>query len=155
MDSTQIITYFLSTSAVTAGLVYLAKIVIDKLAEAKFEKYKNSLQKETEAFTHNLNLETEKFRHALNISATEHQIKYSKLYEERGNVIKSIYGLLLELEEALANLTTMFQGPQWTQDKEREKQANESIQKLRNYLNQNRIFFSENLCQKIEAILSD
>jgi len=155
MDYNQIIKYFLSTSVITAGLIYLAKLIIDKFAEARFEKYKASLQNETENFRHNLNFEAEKFRHELNTTATEHQIRYSKLYEERGQVIKSIYNLLLELENSLAKLTTMFQGPEWTTDTERDKVVTENIQKLRSYLEQNRIFFSEALCSKIEAILSD
>jgi len=155
MDYNQIIKYFLSTSVITAGLIYLVKLIIDKFAEARFEKYKASLQNETENFRHNLNFEAEKFRHELNTTATEHQIRYSKLYEERGQVIKSIYNLLLELENSLAKLTTMFQGPEWTTDTERDKVVTENIQKLRSYLEQNRIFFSEALCSKIEAILSD
>jgi hypothetical protein len=155
MDYNQIIKYFLSTSVITAGLIYLAKLIIDKFAEARFEKYKVSLQNETENFRHDLNFEAEKFRHELNTTATEHQIRYSKLYEERGQVIKSIYNLLLELENSLAKLTTMFQGPEWTTDTERDKVVTENIQKLRSYLEQNRIFFSEALCSKIEVILSD
>jgi Zn-dependent oligopeptidase len=155
MDYNQIIKYFLSTSVITGGLIYLAKLIIDKFAEARFEKYKASLQNETENFRHNLNFEAEMFRHELNTTATEHQIRYSKLYEERGQVIKAIYNLLLELENSLAKLTTMFQGPEWTTDTERDKVVAENIQKLRSYLEQNRIFFSEALCSKIEAILSD
>jgi hypothetical protein len=155
MDYNQIIEYFLSTTVITAGLIYLAKLIIDKFAEARFEKYKTSLQKETESFRHNLNFEVEKFRHELNTSATEHQIRYSKLYEERGQVIKSIYNLLLDLENSLASLTSMFQGHEWTTDIERDKKVKENIQSLQSYLEQNRIFFTETLCVKIETIISD
>ncbi len=155
MNLTQIITYFLSTSVITAGLVYLAKIIIDKFVEARFEKFKHSLQKENETFTHNLNLEAEKFRHELNTTATEHQIKYAKLYEERGLVIKFIYNLLLELENALTNLTTTFQGPEWTTDTDRENRTTNVISQLRVQLEQNRIFFSTSLCDNIEDIILD
>jgi Zn-dependent oligopeptidase len=155
MDYNQIIKYFLSTSVITVGLVYLAKLIIDKFAEARFEKYKTSLQKETDSFRHGLNFEAEKFRHELNTTATEHQIRYSKLYGERGQVIKTIYNLLLELENSLANLTSMFQGAEWTTESERDKIVTENIKKLRSYLEQNRIFFSEALCSKIETILTE
>ncbi len=155
MDYNQIIKFFLSTSVITAGVIYIAKLIIDKLVDSRIEKYKNSLQKDTESFRHGLNFEVEKFRHELNTSSVEHQIKYSKLYEERGQVVKLTYRFLLDLETSLANLTTLFQGPDWITDIEREKSANESISNLRKYLAQNRIFFSENLCKKIESILSD
>ena len=144
MDWNQIIKYFLSTSVITAGLVYIIKILLDKFAESRVEKYK-----------HELNLETEKFRNDLNTSAIEHQIVYSKLYEERGQVIKKIYILLVELEQSLANLTTVWQGPEWVTDTDRDKITNESILNLRRELEYNRLFFSDDLCKKIETILSD
>lgn len=108
MDYNQIIKFFLSASVITGGLVYLAKLVIEKFVEARIEKYKNSLKTETESFRHSLSFEAEKFRHELNTSSIEHQIKYPKLYEERGQVVKLIYNLLLALEKSLSSLTTMF-----------------------------------------------
>lgn len=133
----------------------MAKLIIDKFVESRIEKYKNSLQIDTETFRHNLSFEAEKFRHELNKTSVEHQIKYSKLYEERGQIIKSIYKLLLELEDTLSNLTTRFQGPDWITDTERDTKTNESILNLRIHLEQNRIFFSTELCDKIESILAD
>lgn len=91
MDYNQIIKFFLSASIVTGGLVYITKLIIDKFVESRIEKYKNSLQQDTENFKHNLNFEAEKFRHELNTASIEHQIKFTKLYEERGQVIKLIY----------------------------------------------------------------
>jgi Zn-dependent oligopeptidase len=155
MDYNQIIKHFLSTSVITAGLVYLAKLIIDKFVESRIDKYKNSLQKDTESFRHNLNFEAEKFRYDLNTLSVEHQIKYSKLYEERGQIIKQIYNLLLDLENSLSNQTTLFQGPEWINDTERDKKATESIQILRSQFEQNRIFFSIDLCKKIESIIAD
>lgn len=155
MGYSSIIKYFFSVSVITAGLIYLAKIVIDKIAEGRLEKYKNSLLQDTEIFRTNLNLEAEKFKHELNTTLTEHQIKYSKLYEERGQIIRQTYNLLLDLEVSLVDLTTKFQGPEWTFDTERDKKATQSIQALLNHLEENRIFFSDSLCKKIESILED
>lgn len=155
MDYKQIITFFLTTSVITTAIVYLAKLIIDKFAESRLENYKNSLEQKAENFRHELNLETEKFRHDLNTTLIEHQIKYTKLYEERGQVIKLLYNSLLDLETALLNLTTLWQGPEWTTDTERDKVATETIKNLRIHLEQNRIFFSEELCNKIESILTD
>lgn len=155
MDYNQIIKFFLSASIVTGGLVYITKLIIDKFVESRIEKYKNSLQQDTENFKHNLNFEAEKFRHELNTASIEHQIKFTKLYEERGQVIKLIYNLLLDLENSLSSLTTKFQGPEWITDTERDKKATECIHALRDNLEQNRIFFSVDLCDKIESILAD
>ena len=155
MDYNQIIKFFLSTSVITVGLIYLAKFVLDKFVEVKIEKYKHSLQNDTEEFKFKLNFETEKFKQELNKTTIEHQIKYTKLYEERGQIIKLTYNLLFELENSLLNLTSMFQGPDWTKDTERDKKATETVTSLRTHLEQNRIFFSADLCNNIETILSD
>src|SRR6185312_15079941 len=155
MDYNQIIKFFLSTSIITGGLIYLAKFLLDKFVEIKIEKYKHSLQNDTEEFKHKLNFETEKFKQELNKTTIEHQIKYSKLYEERGQIIKLTYNLLFELENSLLNLTSRFQGPEWTTDTERDKKATETITRLRTHLEQNRIFFSADLCNNIEIILAD
>lgn len=98
MNYTQLISFLFSTSIITAALIYIAKRIFDKLIEAKLEKYKTSLQNDTENFRNNLNFETEKFKYELNTVLIEHQIRYSKLYEERGKVIQHIYNLLFHLE---------------------------------------------------------
>lgn len=155
MDYAQILKYFLSTSIITAGLVYLSKVIIDKFGEARIENYKKTLQQDTENFRHNLNLQTDKFRHELSTASIEHQIKYTKLYEERGQIIKLTYNQLFELENLLASVTTMLPLPEWVGDTEREKKAVICIQALRKQLEQNRIFFSEKLCDEIEYILEE
>ena len=155
MDLTEILKYFLSTSSITIGIVYVIKLCIDKFAESKIENYKASLEKDSELFKSNLNIEAENFRHQLNIVSVEHQIRYSKLYEERGQVIKLLYSSLIDLEECLLNLTTPWQGPDWTRDLERDNKAKDAIKNLRIQVEQSRIFLSESLCQKIESILFD
>lgn len=155
MDYNQVIKFFLSASIITGGLVYLSKLVIDKFVESRIEKYKNFLHKDFESFKHSLSSEAEKFRYDLNTTSVEHQIKYTKLYEERGQVIKRTYSLLLDLENSLSSLTTIGQGPEWTDESERDRKAKDSNLALKDNLEQNRIFFSEDLCNKIDSIIKD
>jgi hypothetical protein len=155
MDYNQIIKFFLSTAVIIAGLIYIGKLFLDQFAEIRIEKYKHSLQNHTEEFKHKLSFETEKFKQELNKTTIEHQIKYSKLYEERGQIIKQIYNLLFVLETSLANLTRMFQGPEWTTETERDKNVQKNIIDLRTHLEQNRIFFLAELCNNLESILED
>ncbi len=155
MDTSQIIKFLLSASGITAVLIFIAKFAINKFGEVQILKYKQSLENDTEEFKHKLNFETEKFKQELNKTTIEHQIRYAKLYEERGQIIKQTYNLLYKLESSLANLTSMLQGPEWTKETERDKQTTEVIANLKTQLEQNRIFFSAELCNKIEAILTD
>ena len=71
--------FFISTSIITSGIVFLIKKGIDKFLESRIEKYKNSLHLDAEIFKHNLNFESEKLKQELNIASIEYQIKYSKL----------------------------------------------------------------------------
>lgn len=155
MDYNQIIKYFLSTSIITAGVIYLAKIIIDKFIESRIEKYKTTLEKDTLSFKHKLNIKAETFRQDLNKTSFEHQIKYSKLYEERGQIIKETYNLLIVLENSLSSLTTVWQGHEWVTDGERDKKSTNSIQTLKTQIERNRIFFSAELCEKLESIIKD
>ena len=52
-------------------------------------------------------------------------------------------------------MTTKWQGPEWVNATERDDKATESITSLRNQLEQDRIFFSVELCDKIKSILAD
>jgi dsDNA-binding SOS-regulon protein len=152
---TQLLLYLIPTTGFVGGLIFLAKLVIEKIFESGLEKYKNTLQQDTEKFRHSLTLESEKFRHDLNKASIEHQVKYTKLYEKRGEIIRLTYNQFLELENSLANVTTVFQGPDWFKDTEREEKALKCNQALKNQLEQNRIFFSEKLCEEIELILEE
>lgn len=142
MNWEPIIQFFLSISVLGAVFTYLLKVGIERFADSRVLKYQNELGKETELFKHELSRMT-----------IEHQIKYSKLYEERGDVIKKMNSLLLELEAALSELTTIFQGPDWIEVSEKDENAKKCIYIVRNELEINRIFFSEELCEKIESIL--
>lgn len=52
-------------------------------------------------------------------------------------------------------MTTVSQGPDWVTDGERDKKSTESIQTLRTQIERNRIFFSADLCEKLESIIRD
>src|SRR5687768_1331498 len=126
-----LILFLISVSGISTIVFFITKLILNKVAEAGLEKYKNSLEQEAINFKHNLDLEAENFKHSLNMSATEHQIKFSTLNEKRGIVIAEIHTGLYELSEALGYLTTRWQGPDWVNDTEREEKAVTCYQELK------------------------
>lgn len=46
-------------------------------------------------------------------TSLEHQIKYSKLYKERSEIIKQMYSQIINIENELINLTTSWRGSEW------------------------------------------
>lgn len=101
-------------------IIYVAKLVIDKLLEAALQKYNNNLE----------------------IIKIEHQIKFSKIYEEKAEKVKELYQSLYELEKSLYILTTCFQGPEWS-GPERTLQSIEKRNICLELLEKNRIYFTD------------
>lgn len=134
-------TEYLKILGFTGVIGAIAAWLINKLAEQFFTNQAESFRI--------------KLKHQATIDAQEHQIKYSKLYEERGNVVKEIYNLLLELETSLSELTSLFQGSEWATDTTRDEKVEHDINRLNKSLEQNRIFFSTELCDKISGILAE
>jgi hypothetical protein len=155
MDLTKyIITLIFSTVGVGGIILYLGKRFIDKALDLAVENYRNTLNRNLESHKADLLRQTEEFKAGLKILELEHQIKYTKLHEERASSIKNIYSLLIELQTKLSALTTLFQGPEWTQDRKKESDARESLDSLKNYFLLNRIYFKQSLCDQIDEILN-
>ncbi|MDC6350064.1 hypothetical protein PP178_00745 [Zeaxanthinibacter sp. PT1] len=123
----------LSIGGVTIGLivVYLGKLILNKSSEILLENHKSKLE----------------------LTRIEHQIRFSSLHSERGEIIKLIYQDLYELEQKLVTMTSLFQGREWAEDKTRDEAAINKYHETFNRLEQNRIYFSEDLCNQISSAL--
>ena len=112
---------FLFSLLVSSGvIIYVAKLVIDKLLEAALQKYNSNLE----------------------IIKIEHQIRFSKIYEEKAEKVKELYQSLYELEKSLYVLTTCFQGPEWI-GPDKTNQAIEKRDFCVELLEKNRIYFAD------------
>ncbi len=142
-----------SISAISGVVIYIGKRVIDKTLDAGLEKYKGILAKDLETHKATLSIKSEEFKANLQLLNLEHQIRYSKLHEERGKSIKDVYELLIDLQEKLEYFTTIFQGPNWITDLARENAAIESRTTLLKYFQRNRIYYPNVICSLIDEIL--
>ena len=100
-------------------------------------------------------LKFETARKELERKATEHQVQYSKLHLDRSENLKLIFNKLIDGEKALERLTTLGQGPTWTTDELREKQAWDKLDELKDLIQINRIFFDNELCKMLDKITVD
>jgi hypothetical protein len=109
----------------------------------------NQLSKDADAFRINLqaqtNVEIERLRSLLQIAATEHQVRFTKLHEERGEVIAKLYGLLLESADAARFFTAhaMEHGDEG-------QKAREAHLDLYRFLNLKRIYLPSRVCELLE-----
>jgi hypothetical protein len=123
----------LSIGGTTVGLivVYLGKFILNKSSELLIENHKSKLE----------------------LTRIEHQIRFSSLHSERGEIIKLLYQDLYELEQKLVIMTSLFQGPDWAKDKTRDEDAIKKYHETFNRLEKNRIYFSDELCGQISKAL--
>jgi len=147
------ITAFVSIVSTTGIVVYIGKRIIDKTLDVGVEKYKNSLDRDLETHKATLLKQTEEFKANLQMIGLEHQIRYTKLHEERGQSMKKLFSLLIELQNKLNYFTNMFQGPEWSTDVARENEAQEAQRDLFFFFQMNRIYYPKMICDEIDEIL--
>lgn len=115
-------------------IIYLGKIVIGKSSEVFLENQK----------------------HKLEVNKIEHQVKYSKLHEERAIVIKELYISLFDIESILSLIAAQNQLDKWeSSDITSEKMVSKKYQETKVFLEKNRIYLKNELCEKIINLLDD
>jgi hypothetical protein len=143
------------TAIIATAATYAIQKVIDRLAASSLERYKHTLASELEAHKASLNRETEGFKAELNKVHIQYQIKFSKLHEDRAVIIREIYLKIYNLETALKHLTSIAQGPEWSEDKEREDKAFEIHYDIKDYFEKNQIYFEDSVCLKLDKAIKD
>ena len=143
------------SSTIVSGLVYIGKVIFNKGVDAYIESYRANLNKDIESHKNELLMETEKFKTDLSKMTFEHQIKFSKLHEERAMVIKEISSRIYNLHKDLAHLTSIFQGGGWVDDTGRDEKAIKSFEEFKDFFEINQIYLEDSICFKVQALISD
>lgn len=140
----QVFFYFFAMSGITTFSIWVGKLIITKSFDIRIESYKAGLQKEIEGYKSNLSK-----------ISLEHQIKFSRLHEDRAEKIKVLYHKVIELERALIFATTVSQGPDFMNDHERDNNCFEKIRSLIQQLDLDRIYFSNSTILKFDIIIKE
>jgi hypothetical protein len=139
------LSYFIpSILVITSGVVWLGKLIISKSFDASVASYKSELTKDVE-----------RYKNELSQVSLEHQVKFSKLHEQRAEIIKYFFSEIVKLEGLLIHATSINQGPEFMLDVHRDDIAMELIIELINYFDLNRIFFSKSTVDKVDAIFKE
>jgi hypothetical protein len=92
--------------------------------------------------------ETEQLKNALQITASEHQIRFEKLYERRAIVVADLYELLVEMHDAGARFA--FQ-----HSTENLEMADEKRRALYTFYARQRIYIPEHLCELLDKMVDE
>lgn len=124
-----ILSFTIGSMALSSILIFLGRKIIDKGFDVAVKTFENKLD----------------------ILKIEHQIKYSKLHHERAELLKSLYIELTELEKVLSELTSLWQGPEWSNENDgRTDYAFKKLEDCTKIVEYNRIYFSTDFCEAIE-----
>ena len=139
-----IIQSLITSSFIGGAVIYIFKRVIEQYLNKNLEKFKKELDKEIEFYKLHLNLIYD---------------RQSKLYLIRLKVIETLYQKLVDLYNAILEMTApakIITGKDDATVQQEEKEIIEKTAKLGNdffhYYQKKKIYFSEETCELIEKI---
>ena len=152
VDWTKIIT---NLGISTTGMLVIG-VLIFRLSKYFGQKYfDHHLNKSLQDYQTKLERDSKLFENKLNKLSAEHQIQFSKLHELRAEKISEIYSKLWDLESALNEYTTMWQGPGFENEIEKERLVKNRIEETVELYLKNRIYFSVKICESIDLLIGE
>lgn len=159
----------ISSSSVIAAVALFSKNIIAYFLSATIEIKKQELAQELELYKQNIQQENSEFQHDLNERLQEHRgrleiinqefnIRFSRLHQERADVIKEVYKLLVKLQSAMFTYTRtmhpVFEDGE-KEAKQRLDNVNDTLSEFTNYYSLNKIFLPQPLCGKIDIVVKE
>src|SRR2546426_7558344 len=134
---------FGGNAALLAVLGLLGKSLLDKLIVRDTKEFESTLKAKADAAVEHL-------KNELHLRTIEHQVRFSRLHEERAGVIAELYGHLVEaLWEAESFLSPMEWSGEPTK-KEKHQTAMNKLVELYRYFDKHRIYLPPDVCASLE-----
>jgi hypothetical protein len=132
-------------AAIGAFLYWLMQKSIDARLAKGLETHKAQLKAQSD-------VEIERLRSRLNIAATEHEVRFSRLHEKRGEVIAETYSLLQELHDRLSKYVAIMELSGDPSREERRAKAEEAYKAFSDYYVKNLIFLPKTTARNLKSI---
>ena len=134
----ELIKFFGGGVLILAAFAWLLKALITHSLSKEVESYRAILSKDIE--THRAILNTQSLR-------------LSRLHQKRGLILEQLYGNLIDFIKAVDSFVEIWgNSDDPTKTKEREKFV-EAFWRFRDHFDKKRIFFSDDLCEKIDEFV--
>ncbi|MEF3075723.1 hypothetical protein V2P20_11875 [Methylobacter sp. Wu1] len=149
----QVISSAFVSTTLSGLLLWLTKSWIsERLKQAIKNEYDQKLESHKAQLKAQSDVEIEKLRSQLSISATEHEVRFSRLHEKRAEIIAETYSLLKLLFIRFGDYVKVVEPVGDIPKDERRKLAIEAHQNFRNYYATKLIFFPRSTAEKLEEI---
>jgi hypothetical protein len=147
MDWTSVIQTVLITLVIATLFGFVLKFWFEQMLSRDLERFKAELQR-----THDLDLE--RFRADLRLVAFEHQARLAKLDEKRAEVIAELYKRLVRTQDRVKSIGSIVAGQDGSSVQQRTELAAQESDALREYFDENRLYFDEGTCIQIDHLLN-
>ena len=121
-----------------AAVGYLIKTLVSNRFERDAEAFKADLKR-------NSDIEIERLKNVLQMAAIEHQVRFSKLHEQRAEIIGKLSQMIEEAPTAVGSLLRNLK------DKELLARARTTTVDLGQCVQVNRVIFPDDLCQRLDG----
>lgn len=141
-----VLTLILAPTFVVGGVMFVLRQFFEQLLSRDIEKFKVSLQAEAERSKLQL-------QNQLQAELFEFQTKFSGYYQKQAEVIGTFYEMLSETQITISEVVHPIQFAHEKSNQERFTEAFDKKVELARFFERRRIYFDEELCQQITAVL--
>ena len=139
-------------------LIFFGKNAIEYFFSETIELKKKELNLNLENHKSLLDQQNKNFQHSLDTKLNEFNVRFSKLHEERANVIKQLYELLVKLHSATVSLTRRIHPiieDAELEEKQRLENVNNALNEFNKYYLVNKIYFEKDLADRLDKISNE
>lgn len=140
--------YLGTATLLTTAVAWLIRSITIHFLSKDIDTFRNRLQAQS-------NIELEKTKHELHLLAFEHEKRAHLLHERRAQAISELYSRLVEFIWAAGNFSNIME---WSGEPSKEEKAltlYEKTQSFSDYFNKNKIYFSKEVCEKVESVFEE
>lgn len=137
------------------AILLFGKKIIEHFFSEMIEFKRTELNQQLENYKTKLEQENKNFQYSLDIKLNEFNIQFSKLHQERADVIKNLYYKIVELQAAMTVFTRRLHIVIENADNEervRLERVNNALNEFIKYYMPNKIFFDKKLAKKLDNI---
>jgi hypothetical protein len=140
------------------AILLFGKKLIEYFFSETIELKKTELNQELESHKNKLEQQSKDFQHSLDLKLNEFNIQFSKLHQDRAEVVKELYYKIVELQSAMTVFTRRIHPI--IEDAEKEKQeridrVNKALMDFVNFYMPNRIYFDKELAEKLDNLSNE
>ena len=148
-----VISSLVASVFLTSVVIWLAKSVIsNRLKEAIKNEYDQKLESHKAQLKAQTDIETEKLRSELRIASVEHEVTFSRLHEQRAQVISETYASLKHLFDCVEDYMKLFEPAGGTTREQRRAIATDAHLAFREKYSLKLIFFPKSTADKLDEI---